>query len=76
MIISNIPDNIFSLLTEDKLKALGIQNPKRTKGRDGNPNTIQIDYDRKSEGKSFAALLNEIIQSSNVRLDAFGNVIL
>ena len=76
LIISNIPDNIFSLLTEDKLKALGIQNPKRTKGRDGNPNTIQIDYDRKSEGKSFAALLNEIIQSSNVRLDAFGNVIL
>ena len=76
LIISNIPDNIFSLLTEDKLKTLGIQNPKRTKGRDGNPNTILIDYDRKSEGKSFAALLNEIIQSSNVRLDAFGNVIL
>jgi len=76
LIISNIPDNIFSLLTEEKLKTLGIQDPKRTKGRDGNPNTIEIDYESKSEGKSFAALLNEIIQSSNVRLDAFGNVIL
>ena len=76
LIISNIPDNIFSLLTEEKLKTLGIQDPKRTKGRDGNPNTIEIDYESKSEGRSFAALLNEIIQSSNVRLDAFGNVIL
>tara|TARA_R100000654_G_scaffold9228_3_gene21454 strand:+ start:1999 stop:3825 length:1827 start_codon:yes stop_codon:yes gene_type:complete len=76
LIISNIPDNIFSLLTEEKLKTLGIQDPKRTKGRDGNLNKIEIDYESESEGKSFAALLNEIIQSSNVRLDAFGNVIL
>jgi hypothetical protein len=76
LIISNIPDNIFTLLTEDKLKTLGIKDAKRTKGRDGNPNKIEIDYEYDSEGKPFAALLNEIIQSSNVRLDAFGNVIL
>ena len=76
LIISNLPDNIFTLLTEEKLKTLGIKDAKRTKGRDGNLNKIEIDYDSSGDNKSFALLLNEIIQSSNVKIDAFGNVIL
>ena len=76
LIISNLPDNIFTLLTEEKLKTLGIKDSKKTKGRDGNLNKIEIDYDSSGDNKSFALLLNEIIQSSNVKIDAFGNVIL
>ena len=78
LIISNIPDNIYKILTVAKLKSLGVGDPKITKAANStrNANEIEIDYESGNDNKAFAALLNEIVKSSNVKIDAFGNPIL
>ena len=68
----------YKILTAAKLKSLGVGDPKITKAANStrNANEIEIDYESGNDNKAFAALLNEIVKSSNVKIDAFGNPIL